>query len=68
MNLDRFVTKDQAAKANRVSTSLITKLTARAEISSVRIGRQRMYDPAKLRRELLERGRRDRKTRDAESA
>jgi excisionase family DNA binding protein len=59
--LARRITIDQAAELLPVSISLLKKLTASGEISSVRLGSRRWYDPDQLRRELEDRGRRDAK-------
>lgn len=58
--LHRRLTIDEAVQVFPVSKSLLQKLTASAEVSSVRLGRNRLYDPEQLRQELEDRGRRDR--------
>jgi excisionase family DNA binding protein len=57
--LTRRITIDQAAELLPVSRSTLQKLTASGEISSIRLGSRRWYDPEQLRRELEDRGRRD---------
>ncbi len=54
------LTIEEAAKHAHVSVSLLQKLTADAEITSVRLGVRRFYKPDQLMQELEDRGRRDR--------
>ncbi len=56
----RRLTIEEAAKRLHISRSLLQKLTANAEISSIRLGRRRFYDIETLKREIENRGRRDR--------
>ena len=51
---------DTAIKIVPISKSLLQKLTARGEVSSVIVGHRKMYQPAVLVQEILERNRRDR--------
>jgi excisionase family DNA binding protein len=55
-----YISIEEAAKKSGVSYSTLAKLTASAEVSSVRLGRRRFYIFDTLMSELSERGRRDR--------
>jgi excisionase family DNA binding protein len=54
------LTIEEAAKQSGLSVSTLQKLTASAEVSSVRLGRRRLYVFDQLMAELEDRGRRDR--------
>jgi excisionase family DNA binding protein len=50
------ITLDEAVEILPVSRSTLQKLTASGEVSSVRLGVRRWYDPDQLGRELEARG------------